>query len=336
MPYSPSLRADLVAALPPARPGFEQVCALDVRIGQEFAAAAAAVGEEFDLVCSHGQTVFHWVEGGQVRGTLQLGQPAWIAEATGRPVVSDLRTADVAAGGQGAPLVPLLDALLLAPFVDEGLTAAALNLGGIANVTVCAPGEPVRAWDTGPANALVDAAAGGIDRDGRLAAAGTVDEGLLAALLAEPFYARTPPKTTGKELFHPGYVGGSCGDGRSRAPTSSRRSPNSPCGPWRTPSREWTSWSSPGAASATPSCSRGCGGNCAPGWCCPTTSAARGGEGGVAFALLGYAFATGRPGNVPSCTGARGERVLGQVTPGRSGLPATTRCERWPAALHLS
>ncbi len=175
VPYSPALRADLVAALPPGRPGFAQVCALDVRIGQEFAAAAAAVGERFDLVCSHGQTVFHRVDDGAVRGTLQLGQPAWTAEATGVPVVSDLRTADVVAGGQGAPLVPLLDRLLLAPFLARGLTSAALNLGGI-------------------------------DRDGRLAAAGAVEGGLLTALLAEEFSSRSPPETTGEELFHPGYV----------------------------------------------------------------------------------------------------------------------------------
>ncbi|WP_380176368.1 anhydro-N-acetylmuramic acid kinase [Kineococcus sp. DHX-1] len=337
VPYSASLRADLVAALPPARPGFEQVCALDVRIGQEFAAAAVAVGEEFDLVCSHGQTVFHWVEGGQVRGTLQLGQPAWIAEATGRPVVSDLRTADVAAGGQGAPLVPLLDALLLAPFVEEGLTAAALNLGGIANVTVCAPGKPVRAWDTGPANALVDVAAGGIDRDGRLAAAGTVDEGLLADLLAEPFYARTPPKSTGKELFHPGYVEGFL-DGRVPSPADLVATLT-----------ELTVRTVADALAGVDVVVASGGGVRNPVLLAGLRRELRarvvlsdeigcpaGEKEAIAFALLGYAFATGRPGNVPSCTGARGERVLGQVTPGRSGLPATAPREPWPAALHLS
>lgn len=92
------------------------VCRLDTLIGQSFAdsaAATVAAAGPVDLVCSHGQTLYHWVDGGTVRGTLQLGQPAWIAERLGVPVVSDVRTADVAAGGQGAPLVSLLDTLLL-------------------------------------------------------------------------------------------------------------------------------------------------------------------------------------------------------------------------------
>src|SRR5690606_7271485 len=101
--------------LPPARAGFELMCRLDNEIGQEFAAAAVAAvgtsaraGHVVDAVCTHGQTVFHLVENGRARGSLQLGQPAWIAEQTSLPVISDLRAADVAAGGQGAPLVPVL------------------------------------------------------------------------------------------------------------------------------------------------------------------------------------------------------------------------------------
>src|SRR5690606_31604459 len=93
-------------------------------------------GGRADLVVSHGQTVFHWVEHGRARGTLQLGQPAWIAERTGVPVVSDLRSRDITRGGQGAPLVSILDVLLLAP---GGHAKAALNLGGIANMTVVRP-----------------------------------------------------------------------------------------------------------------------------------------------------------------------------------------------------
>ncbi|NED89089.1 anhydro-N-acetylmuramic acid kinase, partial [Streptomyces sp. SID11233] len=102
-------------------------------------------------VGSHGQTVFHWVSPqGRALGTLQLGQPAWIAEETGLPVVSDIRARDIAAGGQGAPLASTLDALWLA--AEPGTKRVALNLGGIANVSVVgAPGEPVTAFDTGPA-----------------------------------------------------------------------------------------------------------------------------------------------------------------------------------------
>ncbi|MDF2711795.1 MAG: anhydro-N-acetylmuramic acid kinase, partial [Nonomuraea muscovyensis] len=131
-PYEAGLRARIVAALPPNRVDMGEVCALDTLIGQAFADAARH-GPRADLICSHGQTLFHWVEGGRVLGTLQLGQPAWIAERTGLPVVSDVRVRDVAAGGQGAPLVSYLDLLLVAGL--PGRTGA-LNLGGIANLTV--------------------------------------------------------------------------------------------------------------------------------------------------------------------------------------------------------
>lgn len=214
-PYAPELRARLVAALPPAATTLAEVCELDTLIGQAFAEAAAAAADAVggvDAVCSHGQTVFHWIEEGSARGTLQVGQPAWIAERTGAPVVSDVRIRDIAAGGQGAPLVSLLDDLLLRNALPEGGVAAALNLGGIANVTVVGSG-PVQGYDIGPANALIDAVIQdrglderGYDPDGRIAASGRVDEDLLAALLDDPYYALPAPKSTGKEYFHLAYV----------------------------------------------------------------------------------------------------------------------------------
>lgn len=241
VPYPPALRSELVAALPPARTTLETVCRLDTWIGQAFAAVAARAVDELcagraDLVVSHGQTVFHWApDGGGVLGTLQIGEAAWIAEATGLPVVSGLRTRDVAAGGQGAPLVGLFDALWLA---GRPGSPVALNLGGIANVTVPAPSPPpvgptppvveppvvepvppvvepveTRAFDTGPACALLDAATRHVtngrlafDVDGALAARGKVLPELLARLLDEPYYARPAPKSTGKELFHLDYL----------------------------------------------------------------------------------------------------------------------------------
>ena len=165
VPYDDDLRTLLVRALPPANTTLADVTRLDTRIGEAFgsaaqtalAAHAAAGGAPVDAVCSHGQTVYHWVQDGAALGTLQLGQPAWIAERTRLPVVGDVRIADIAAGGQGAPLVPLLDTLILEPLRSRGVTAAALNLGGISNATVCAPGADPVAWDIGPANALVDA-----------------------------------------------------------------------------------------------------------------------------------------------------------------------------------
>ncbi|MEU8068630.1 MULTISPECIES: anhydro-N-acetylmuramic acid kinase [unclassified Micromonospora] len=210
--YPDDLRAEIGALLPPAATTIEAVCRLDNRLGEVFADAAALgvelAGGAADAVVSPGQTVFHWVEDGRVRGTLQLGAPARVAARVGVPVLHDLRSADVAAGGQGAPLVPAFDALLLDP---EAGARAALNLGGIANLTVVAPGAPVLGYDVGPANALLDAAARRFldrpcDVDGARAAAGRVHEALLSRLLAEPYYAAPPPKSTGKELFHGGYL----------------------------------------------------------------------------------------------------------------------------------
>ncbi|MFI7280882.1 anhydro-N-acetylmuramic acid kinase [Micromonospora chersina] len=212
--YPDDLRAEIGALLPPAATTIEAVCRLDNRLGEVFAEAAAAgvelAGGRADAVVSHGQTVFHWVEAGRVRGTLQLGAPARVAARVGVPVLHDLRSADVAAGGQGAPLVPAFDALLLDAAAGP---RAALNLGGIANLTVVAPGAPVLGYDVGPANALLDAAARRFldrpcDLDGARAAAGRVHEGLLKLLLAEPYYAAPPPKSTGKELFHGRYLDG--------------------------------------------------------------------------------------------------------------------------------
>lgn len=215
-PYQPAVRDAIAGLLPPAPTTIEEVCRLDALVGQSFAEVAAELGERCcggapAVVCSHGQTVFHWVEGGRARGTLQLGQGAWIAERTGATVVSDVRSRDIAAGGQGAPLTSLLDVLLLGehPPVVRG----ALNLGGIANVTVVGPERDPLAFDVGPANALLDAAVRWLsageqdhDHDGRRAARGSVDAALLEVLLDDPYYAAPPPKSTGKERFHLAYL----------------------------------------------------------------------------------------------------------------------------------
>lgn len=214
IPYEASLRKELGAALPPAQTTSEMMCRLDTQVGQAFAAAATAAIADFapdtDLIASHGQTIFHWVAGGEVLGSLQIGQPAWIASRTGLPVVADLRAADIAAGGQGAPLAGIFDALLLG---GTDVTRASLNLGGISNITVVGGGVAPIAYDVGPANALIDAAvahvtggAESFDADGAIAARGRVHEQLLDELLTEPYYGQPPPKTTGKELFHLPYL----------------------------------------------------------------------------------------------------------------------------------
>ena len=204
--WDPALRERILAVLPPALIGVGEVCALEQEIGQAFAEVARTVCDEVEgveVVSCHGQTVFHWVENGRARGTLQWGDPAWIAEATGLPVVSHLRSSDIAAGGQGAPLVPILDVML---FGDR--PTAVVNLGGIANVTVVRDGRAVVAGDTGPANCLLDASivratkgALTFDRDGELSAGGQVDEVLLARLLEHPYLALPLPKSTGREVF---------------------------------------------------------------------------------------------------------------------------------------
>jgi anhydro-N-acetylmuramic acid kinase len=206
VPWPAGLQERLLAVLPPAATTVGEIAALDNAVGRAAGAAAGAVlaeaGVRGELVAWLGQTVFHGVADGRATGGLQLGQPAWIADATGLPVVSDLRATDIAAGGHGAPLASTLDALRLA----GKETRVALNLGGIASLTVVAPSAPVIAYDTGPSNCWLDVVAHRLtglpyDVDGALAAAGTVDGALLAHLLADPYYAATPPKTTGRELF---------------------------------------------------------------------------------------------------------------------------------------
>ncbi|MGI5505298.1 anhydro-N-acetylmuramic acid kinase [Lentzea sp. CA-135723] len=186
-----------------------EVCAFDTSLGQAFGEVAAGYLPA-DLICSLGQTVHHEVQDGDCLGTLQLGQPAWIAERTGVPVIADLRVRDVAAGGHGAPLASTLDALWLAGMPDN---AVALNIGGIANITVVRPGSPPIAYDTGPGNALMDAVVEVLsngerrqDTNGEFASRGTVREDVLKKLLADPYYAKPWPKSTGKELFNAEYL----------------------------------------------------------------------------------------------------------------------------------
>ena len=209
--YPAELRKRLLDALPPNKTTFEEVCQLDTLIAKQFAESAKRLlSPDTDLISSHGQTVFHWVEQNKALGTTQLGQPAWIATSTGVPVLADLRINDIAQGGQGAPVVPVLDLLTLS---EDETVIASVNLGGIANITVL-DGHSIRAaYDTGPASALIDAVVvsyklhpEGFDRDGAIAARGESDSELLDLLLAEGFYALEEPKSTGKELFHIDYL----------------------------------------------------------------------------------------------------------------------------------
>jgi anhydro-N-acetylmuramic acid kinase len=350
--YTPGLHAALGAALPPAPSSVDALCRLDNLVGQEFAAAATTLDVRADLVVSHGQTLFHWVEDGRVHGTLQIGNPAWIAEATGAPVLSDLRSADVAAGGQGAPLVGLFDVLLLGPALGDTPGAgapeprAALNLGGIANLTVLAPGAEPVAFDAGPANALLDASVGRLsggserhDTDGRRAAGGRVDDALLAALLDDPYYDRPPPKTTGKEHFHVAYLDAVLArlprppDGDDLCATLTAHVAEVVAAACRRHGVAEVIAS--GGGTANPTLMAVLTDRLAPavlrtvddlGLPSATKEA-------YAFATLGFLSVHGLPGTLPSLTGARHPAVLGRLTAGPRPVPVAPGPVVMPARL---
>jgi anhydro-N-acetylmuramic acid kinase len=205
--YEPELSAALRAALPPNSGTAAELARLHHALGQAYgrAARSVAVSDKIAFVASHGQTFWH--DGG-AHVTLQLGDAFVIREALDATVCYDFRSADCAAGGHGAPLIAFVDALLLGSSDEDRV---AINLGGIANVTLLRAGappcEPI-AFDTGPANMLIDAfvrnrSAGRrrFDADGALAWAGRADDPLVAAMLCDEYFAAEPPKTTGRERF---------------------------------------------------------------------------------------------------------------------------------------
>jgi anhydro-N-acetylmuramic acid kinase len=194
---------EAILAVSNARAHVGEISQLNFLIGELFADALARTFrlDTVELIGSHGQTIFHNTE-----STLQIGEAAVIAQRTGKPVVADFRVADMAAGGRGAPLVPFLDYRL---FRDPHRHRVALNIGGIANITVIPAGarpEDVVAFDTGPGNMVMDALAPPFDRNGERARAGRVNELLLAGLLQDPYYAQPPPKTAGREQYGQEFV----------------------------------------------------------------------------------------------------------------------------------
>ncbi|HEU0052896.1 MAG TPA: anhydro-N-acetylmuramic acid kinase [Longimicrobium sp.] len=321
----------------------ESLCALHADLGEWLAdavlrvcAEAGVAPEAVDAVGSHGQTVWHRPPSGGTRGaTLQLGDPATIAERTGIAVVSDFRTRDVAAGGQGAPLVPWVDAAL---FAAEGRARALQNIGGIGNVTRVPPrgsDEEVFAFDTGPGNAPIDAlveiATGGrlsYDRDGKLGARGEVDEALLAELLRHPYLAAEPPKSTGREEFGRPFVERLVEavrpegdrDWLDLVATLTELTARSIADAYRR-------WILPrgvdevvltGGGAKNPTLVGRIRALLDP---LPVVDGSALGvdpeaKEAVAFAVLAWAHLRGVPANVPAATGARGPRVLGSYTPG--------------------
>jgi anhydro-N-acetylmuramic acid kinase len=222
-PYPAAVRERLFKLFKDGASGLSEASELNMLIGHLFAEAADGIiveagldPGEIDLVGSHGQTVWHQprlkeAAGHLYRSTTQIGEPAVIAARTGLPVVADFRKADIAAGGEGAPLTPYLDYVLhRSPTASRVLQ----NIGGIANLTYMPAGcgfADVVAFDTGPGNMIIDAAAGryaGLshDVDGALARSGKPNNALLDELLRHPYYGRRPPKSTGREDFGEQYA----------------------------------------------------------------------------------------------------------------------------------
>jgi anhydro-N-acetylmuramic acid kinase len=210
-PYPAELRADLLTAISiPVESEIPNIAELDREIGECFRDAALSLLEQADIdastvtaIGSHGQTVRHQPNA-ESPFTLQIGNPKIIADGTGITTVADFRSADIAAGGQGAPLAPFFHEWL---FQIPDVHRAVLNIGGIANLTLLAEHAATIGFDTGPGNTLMDAWTRKhrntpFDRNGDWAKSGTVDAGLLRRFLADPYFAATPPKSTGFEAFN--------------------------------------------------------------------------------------------------------------------------------------
>lgn len=214
LPYPDDLARELRALCQPGDNEIERLGPVDNGVAATFADAVAELlaqsghrATDIRAIGSHGQTLRHRPEGTSPF-TLQVGNPSAIAERTGITTVADFRRRDMAAGGQGAPLASAFHA---AVFSDPSEARAVVNIGGIANVTLLVPGEPVRGFDTGPGNTLMDAwirehRGEGFDADGSWAATGFVDPVLLDALLADPYFSLTGPRSTGPETFNLGWV----------------------------------------------------------------------------------------------------------------------------------
>ncbi len=353
VPWEPTNRRRIFALFEQAVAAAE-FCRANFMLAEAFAQAVQHVLHEtkiapnsIDLIGSHGQTIWHDVTQGQVSSTLQLGDPSVIAVRTGVTTVGNFRVADVAAQGQGAPLVSTFDWYLLRPGNTlngvAGGWRAVQNIGGIGNVTFLPPlgnDQAPLAFDTGPGNALIDWAAQqatngqwAYDQDGGLAQQGQVSNPLLARWLALPYFRQLPPKTTGRELFSSQLVAQWWAEAKAAGLTATD---------FVATMTELT------AASIATAYKQ-----FAPG---PVAQVLVGGGGArnpqllrrlafhlqqqlgagvalcthtafgiddkakeaLAFALLAYLAMHGWPGNVPACTGATSQQILGQIAPGNN------------------
>lgn len=338
VPYPDELRREVRAVASGDVRSADGLSRLDHAVGQAFAEAGRTVLAEaglgpgaVDLVASHGQTIFHSPER---RETWQIGEPSRIAAVLKAPVVSDFRRGDQAAGGQGAPLVPLFDALLLRS-PEHGRIL--LNLGGIANVTVLPKGRGtggVYAFDTGPGNILIDeflvhATEGRIRMDtrGAMAAQGTVDEDLLGGFLEHPYFYEKPPKSTGREVFGAQFVGLTLGEWARRGEhledivatltEFTAISVAASVKEYVLPGTKVKEMLVSGGGVHNDTLMRRLREELEDLSVAPLEAAGFSSDAkeALAFALLARETICGRPGNIPGATGARGPVVLGVVTP---------------------
>ena len=341
IPFSAGVRKEILKACD-GTASAARISQLNFLLGDLFANALLRAGEltgvspeNLELVGSHGQTIYHQAQptdlcGFPVTSSLQIGESACIARAAGVPVVANFRTADIAAGGHGAPLVPFVDFLL---FRHETVNRVALNIGGIANLTAIPAGKDpaaVFAFDTGPGNMVIDGLieeiSGGterFDRNGRMAMLGEADGVVLAELLRDPYYKRPAPKSTGRDQFGSAFAERLRASGlspESQVATATQLtvrtilmglqrlvSPRMPVdelivsgGGWHNPAIMKPLRESLPSTRVTSTDEFGI---------------ASDAKEAVAFAVLAYETVNGRPGNLMFATGASRPAILGSITP---------------------
>jgi len=350
LPYSDELRRSVAALCVPETARIDDLTYVQFGLSEWYARAvqlvlrsAGAEPSGVDVISMHGQTVWHApqprpfpVPGGTapVKGTLQLGSAAVLRERTGIPVIWDLRSRDMAAGGEGAPLAPYIDALLFGSNAEGRIVQ---NIGGIGNATVVPAGataDAVYAFDTGPGTMVMDAVAAAssagaerFDADGRRAAAGTVDAAEVAELMKDPWFARRPPKSTGREVYGESFVGAFLARTAARGLSADDQAATAAAFTAESMAAAYRDFVFPKAGIRTVVV---CGGGARnptllgmlrqrmPQGVVVTTASALGvpdlAREAMAFAVLGHESLMGRPSNLPAVTGARSPVVLGSIT----------------------